>query len=39
MVEEKSMEKEVALEKIISAAVQIKGVKVDRKKILGRNFC
>lgn len=38
MAEEKNLEKEVALEKIITSAVQIPGVKVDRKKFLAETF-
>ncbi len=38
MSEEKNLEKEVALEKIITSAVQIPGVKVDRKKFLAETF-
>lgn len=38
MSEEKKLEKEVALENIITSAVQIPGVKVDRKKFLAETF-
>lgn len=38
MSEEKKIEKEVALENIITSAVQIPGVKVDRKKFLAETF-
>lgn len=38
MSEEKNFEKEVALENIITSAVQIPGVKVDRKKFLAETF-
>lgn len=38
MSEEKNIEKEVALENIITSAVQIPGVKVDRKKFLAEAF-
>ena len=38
MAEEKNLEKEVALEKIITSAVQIPGVKVSRKKFLAETF-
>lgn len=38
MSEEKKLEKEVALENIITSAVQIPGVKVDRKKFIAETF-
>ena len=38
MEEQKSFEKEVALENVITTAVQIPGVKVDRKKFLSEMF-
>lgn len=38
MSEEKKIEKDVALENIITSAVQIPGVKVDRKKFLAETF-
>ena len=38
MSEEQKLEKEVALENIITSAVQIPGVKVDRKKFLAETF-
>lgn len=38
MTDEKKIEKEVALENIITSAVQIPGVKVDRKKFLAETF-
>ena len=38
MSEEKTIEKEVALENIVTSAVQLPGVKVDRKKFLAETF-
>lgn len=39
MNDENNVGKEVALENIITSAIQIPGVKVDRKKISCRNIC